>query len=185
MALRLERQAPYLATDDMPKETFVSKVRGIAAPRINPHIQQVMLHSGRLSPLGSSSLGAVVVRTFAGVTALPSIDGGQHRIHNRDIATLQEAVSAALGQGDLSGGDEVLYGRAGLLLALLNIRTLALELDKSEREPLLPLCEEIPKLIDVIIKAGKQGTRDYEDMHDSKDALPLMWPWHEKYYAGA
>lgn len=185
MALRLERQAIYLGTDDMPREALTSKVRDIAAARINPHIQQVTLHPGRLSPLGSSSLGSVLVRIFAGVTALPSADGGQHRIHNRDIATLQEAVSAALGQGDLSGGDEVLYGRAGLLLALLNVRTLASELDKGYREPLLPLCEDIPKLIDVIIMAGKQGTQDYEDMHGDEDALPLMWPWHEKYYAGA
>lgn len=185
MALRLERQSIYLATDDMPQEALVSKARNIATARVNPHIQQVTLHPGRLSPLGSSAIGAVLVRIFAGVSGITSSDGGHHRIHNRDIDTIQDAVTAALRQGDLSGGDEVLYGRAGLLLALLNIRTLASQLEKIERGPFIPLCDEIPKLVDVIVTAGIQGSRDFTDVHDVHDTLPLMWPWHEKFYAGA
>ncbi|KAL1955793.1 hypothetical protein VTO42DRAFT_8113 [Malbranchea cinnamomea] len=185
MALRLERQAEYLCTADMPIESFISKVRNLAATRINPHIQKVSLHPGRLSPIGSASLGAAVVRILAGILELPSTNGGHHRIHNRDIAILCDAVSTALSQGDLSGGDEVLYGRAGLLLALLNIRTLATGLHKGSKELLAPLFQNIAKLVDVIVSAGVRGSQDYETVHGNREALPLMWPWHEKFYTGA
>jgi hypothetical protein len=187
LALRLERQAKYLATPEMPTDSLISEFRRLAASRVNPHIHKANPRPGRLSPIGSFSLGAAVTRIIAGISRLPVLDGeGQHRVHKRDVATLGEAVGIALNQAHLSGGDEVLYGRAGLLFALLNLRTLAPELrDESVKEMLKISFADIPKLVNVIVETGLRGSEDYKSVHGSQEALPLMWPWHEKFYVGA
>jgi hypothetical protein len=41
----------------------------------------------------------------------------------------------------------------------------------------------IPKLIRVIIEAGREGSRDFMQKHGEKDAHPLMYVWMEGHYA--
>lgn len=187
MALRLHRQAQHVATPDISAESVISEVQTLAAVKVNPHIQKTSLRPGRLSPLGSVSLGGAVVRILAGISRLPSTeDGKPYRIHRRDIAALREATDVALQQGDLDGGDEVLYGRAGLLVSLLNVQALIPESDDETSKTLLrPIFADIPTLVDTIIQTGVRGAREYVGEFGHQEALPLMWTWHDKFYVGA
>lgn len=136
---------------------------------------------GRLSPLGSRSpLAATVMRVLAAAKL-------GHAVSDTDVDTLRDAVAIALKHGHVipqadqnMGGDEFLYGRAGLLWSILNIRVLSL--DEKSTEALKPAFESVPHLIKVIIEAGCQGHRDYVQAYGNTDALPLMWTWKESRY---
>ncbi|PGH12191.1 hypothetical protein AJ80_06811 [Polytolypa hystricis UAMH7299] len=179
MFLRLEHQARYLAKREPVEALTLSNLR------INPNISRASnLRPGRLSPLGSASLGAAVVRMVVGAVHRGNTSGNApSRIHRRDIETVHEAVNIAIEEGQQLGGDEALYGRAGLLWAVLNLRKL--RFDAASREALEPVFDAIPKLVGNIIGAGILGAQEYLEMYGESSALPLMWPWHGKYYAGA
>ncbi|KAK9482880.1 hypothetical protein V1527DRAFT_454615 [Lipomyces starkeyi] len=178
--LRLEQQAPSLTEKG---ESPLPDFHQLAIQRILPRGPQLPLQPGQLSPIGSSSLAAVVLRILASSTA----GNAASRISEDDISYIHKAVELALGHGRVihrrghnMGGDEVLYGRAGLLWAILNIRTQVF--DTEIREALLPVFEAVPRLVDVIIEAGRQGARDFAQIHGEQNALPLMWMWLEGYY---
>lgn len=184
MFLRLEQQAMSLVGPGESPDALVSEFESVANARINPHISAGNLRPGRLSPLGSPSLGACVIRLAVASSQLMKDDSHvRHRVHARDIKILESAIETALGQSQSLGGDEPLYGRVGLLWAILNIR-------KSNYDPesgaaLAPIFEAVPNLLDLIIQTGRLGARDYAKHHGEQYALPLMWPWHDKYYTGA
>ncbi|KAK9384245.1 hypothetical protein V1515DRAFT_542261, partial [Lipomyces mesembrius] len=171
--LRLEHQAPCLAEKGSSPD-----FRRLASQLILPKGPHLHLEPRQLSPIGCSPLAAIVLRILASSTAGVSGD---------DISNLHEAVELALElrhvihhRGHNMGTDEVLYGRAGLLWAILNIRTHVF--DAETREALLPVFEAVPRLVDVIIQAGRQGLRDFAERHGEQNAFPLMWLWHEGYY---
>lgn len=144
------------------------------------------LKSGRTSALGSTALGAILARFLFGE---PEV---------QDADTLQAAIDQALAlertstfRGHEMGVDEVLYGRAGLLWALL-------QMDKADGEGQVRWKEEvlstkksvldivhvnIPKLCRTIIQAGLEGAADFVKQHGSEDAMPLMWSWIDKFYS--
>jgi hypothetical protein len=108
-------------------------------------------------------------------------------VSDTDVDDLRDAVAVALKHGHIvsggnqnMGGDEVLYGRAGLLWSILNMRVLSL--DEKSTEGLKPVFESVPQLIKVIVEAGRQGHRDYVEAYGNTDALPLMWPYKENRY---
>jgi hypothetical protein len=110
-----------------------------------------------------------------------------HAVSGTDVDTLRDAVAIALKHGHIvphanqnMGGDEVLYGRAGLLWSILNIRVLSL--DEKSTQALKPIFESVPHLIKVIVDAGRQGHRDYVQAYGNTDALPLMWTYKEGRY---
>ncbi|EER27965.1 Lanthionine synthetase C-like protein [Coccidioides posadasii C735 delta SOWgp] len=184
MALRLQRQAKYFRAENMSINSLVSETQRLASSRLNPHIMKVNHRAGRLSPLDSASFGAAVVRILAAGRGLASLsEDGQCRIHKRDIAEVQDAMHVALHQGDVRGGDELLYGRIGLLHAILNIRKLRLNIESVEA--LTAVFEKVPQLIDSIMSGGKLGARDYLELYGEREYMPLMWSWHDKYYIGA
>jgi hypothetical protein len=78
------------------------------------------------------------------------------------------------------GGDEMLYGRAGLLWALLNVR--AHQFDDETQKALSPVLNKIPELLRVMIDAGRQGSKDYNQKNGDPDAHPLMYAWMEGHY---
>jgi hypothetical protein len=78
------------------------------------------------------------------------------------------------------GGDEMLYGRAGLLWVLLNVRTH--RFSEETEAALGPVFDMVPRLIRVIIEAGREGSKDYVQKHGKKNAHPLMYAWMEGYY---
>lgn len=123
---------------------------------------------------------------------------------------MRQAVRVALSEEEL-GGDELLYGRAGLLWALLNLRKRVLLADESrcsmvisdaKRADLISILsittresdeaqtagEEssraIGGLADGMIRAGLAGARVYQES-TGDTGLPLMWPWHGRFYLGA
>lgn len=175
--LRLDRQNASLAEAGGSSIDF----REIAQQRIPPQGPNIELLPGRLSPIGSSSpLAACVVRILAAASY-------GIKVNADDIELLQEAVNVALQNGPIvphggrmMGGDEVLFGRAGLLWAILNIREH--RLDDQTRAALQPIFDAVPNLIDAMVDAGRQGRKDYVDKNGSEEALPLMWTWMEGHY---
>ncbi|KAK9490110.1 hypothetical protein V1508DRAFT_425916 [Lipomyces doorenjongii] len=75
-------------------------------------------------------------------------------------------------RGHNTGADEVLYGRAGLLWAILTFLTHVF--DAETREALFPVFEAVPKVVDVIIQASRQGSRDFAMKHGEQNVFPLM-----------
>ncbi|KAK1141214.1 hypothetical protein N8T08_009253 [Aspergillus melleus] len=109
------------------------------------------------------------------------------KVNADDIELLQDAVNVALQNGPIvphggrmMGGDEVLFGRAGLLWAILNIREHTF--DEQTMAFLQPVFDAVPALIDAIVDAGRLGRKAYIDKHGSEGALPLMWTWMEGHY---
>ncbi|RPD65168.1 hypothetical protein L226DRAFT_456313 [Lentinus tigrinus ALCF2SS1-7] len=113
------------------------------------------------------------------------------------ISGAQEVATMEMVDDD---GCEVLYGRAGLLYALLLLRSeLAITLDylshaaeQKERvvREIEKLCsnDNIKALVDDIIQRGQAGAKLYaDDLEESErpQAPPLMWRWHETRYLGA
>lgn len=180
MFLRLERQAPYITEED---QTPLPDLRKFAQAYTSQH----HLRLGRLSPLGSESLGAPVTRILSACSALRSDKSGPNeheRVHNRDIIMLREATQAAIDQGTTAGGDEALYGRVGLLWAILNLRQCHIENERFLAE-MGPVFENMQKLVDLIMDTGKLGVNEYASDQGRQDNLPLMWMWHDRYYLGA
>ncbi|KKZ61981.1 hypothetical protein EMCG_03538 [[Emmonsia] crescens] len=178
MFLRLEEQAGYVADgDEIP--FLASEFHELASSRLSHSVSKAShLRPGQLSPLGSANLGASVLRILAVVTGSTF-----QRAASLDIDILQSATESAIKQGTILGGDEALYGRAGLLWALLQIRQRCN--DEENTAALTPVFTMIPRLVTVIIETGRVGSRDYRHLYGGQDVLPLMWPWHDKYYLGA
>lgn len=97
------------------------------------------------------------------------------------MSHLAEAAQAACGSEDDSG-DEVLYGRVGMLWTLLNVNAAAKRAQKQDLPELQQFREDaaVKSLVDKIIAAGRRGAEGFEGR-----SLPLMWEWHYKYYLGA
>jgi hypothetical protein len=192
--LRLERQKASLVDEDhgatQPQPTPLPDFAGLARERLVPTPTDLRLQPGRMSPIGSS-LGPVVLRILAACEehdrAADAASGRSLSISHNDISALHDAVQRSLKHGHViffrdhdMGGDEVLYGRAGLLWAILNIRNHLFDADTGTA--LRPVFEAVPKLVDAIIGAGRQGAEDFVKQHGAKDAFPLMWLWMDGYY---
>ncbi|KAL4912342.1 hypothetical protein BDW62DRAFT_194828 [Aspergillus aurantiobrunneus] len=179
--LRLARQAPSLAEDGEIPGNFWT----LAAGRIPDRGPDLPLKIGGLSPLPSKSpVAAVVLRILH-----QSATGNAAAISAADVTCLSGAVDLALSHGSTGfyhghdlGADEVLFGRAGLLWALLNIRSGIAEFPAPQRELLDPILHRIPRLLCLVIGAGREGSAEYVKRHGGKDALPLMWKWMSGHY---
>ena len=112
-------------------------------------------------------------------------------------SALQLAVESRLAESD--DGCEVLYGRAGLLYALLRLRSELDRIASSSRSPaanpsvvaaLQPLVTDavFSELVDIIVQRGKNGSAAYATGLTSAaepGSVPaLMWSWLGKRYLG-
>lgn len=113
---------------------------------------------------------------------------------------IEDAVELATGEELDDDGCDVLYGRAGLVYALLLLRSELLVTvsylthagkpgDKVVRA-VEALCsdENIQALVDDIIKRGELGAARYTQELEGDErgkAPPLMWKWHGSWYLGA
>lgn len=182
--LRLDYQSPVLEDSTAVSPDY----RHLSLQRIPPSLPDTPLLASRLSPIGSSSpITAVTLRILSALAKKNWESGTNINIEKEDIACLQEAVQLALKNeplvahdGRKMGGDEMLFGRAGLLWTLLNIR--AHGFSQETQEAISPVLESIPELIRVIVDAGQQGSRDYIEKNGSQDAHPLMYVWMEGHY---
>ncbi|KAL6230865.1 hypothetical protein BDW75DRAFT_221600 [Aspergillus navahoensis] len=174
--LRLAQQAPLLAEIAISPSEFHS----LASARIPVRGPDISLRIGGLSPLPSRSpIAAIVLRILH-----KSATGRLETVSDHDVRCLSDAVHLALSHGPTAfyhghdlGADEVLFGRAGLLWALLNIRAATAGLPNAQKENFQPILYHLPKLIHSIVDAGRCGAAEYSKTHGDKDALPLMWPW--------
>lgn len=99
-----------------------------------------------------------------------------------DEALLDQAVTSLLSPlehvlRDQEMPDEVLYGRAGYLHALLLVRARLISLSATHRH-IAALTQAADSVFDVILARGVA----YEAKHAD---CPLMWEWHGKKYLGA
>ncbi|RMJ26649.1 hypothetical protein PHISP_02461 [Aspergillus sp. HF37] len=120
---------------------------------------------------------------FSGAPATSGSDGA---VSGDDVRCLFDAVRMALAippvvshGGRNMGVDELMLGRAGLLWGLLNMRTH--RFNEKAANALSPVFEAVPRLIGVMIDAGRKGSTSYSRQHGTKDSLPLMWTWMEGY----
>ncbi|KAL4748173.1 hypothetical protein BDW72DRAFT_196011 [Aspergillus terricola var. indicus] len=179
--LRLAQQEPLLVETDSPRPDFFK----LASARIPAHDPITPLRIGGLSPLASRSpIAAVVLGILHKCTT-----GRVETISAHDMKCLSDAVHLALNHGSTAfyhghdlGADEVLFGRAGLLWALLNIRAAATDLPHAQMKIFQPIISHIPEIVRLIIDAGREGAAKYKKSHGKTDALPLMWPWKPGYY---
>ncbi|EED23859.1 lanthionine synthetase C family protein, putative [Talaromyces stipitatus ATCC 10500] len=194
--LRLERQKPSIqqkaeqnSQTNYPSQDYFQ----LASDLIMQTPSDIEQIDGRLSPL-ASEVGQSFMRILAYCEQLnlqpeadTSPDPEDFRIFNQAVerATLHGPVYTF--KGFSLGGDELIFGRAGLLWSLLTLKTHA-NLTPRATEELLTTrlstaIQSIPKLVNAIIDGGKQGSQEFVKLYDSKEALPLMWQWMEGYYA--
>jgi hypothetical protein len=175
--LRLGSQAPYL--DDYDGAAPLPDLRAEATSWIDPNLSILDLQPGRPSPLESKSLGASVLRVLAGTWG----DG--------DPQLISDAIGFAVAQprcvefrDHLMGTDEVLYGRAGLLWALLEISKRC-STDHQTQTAFSLVRQQIPRLCKVMIEAGKQGAEEYRSKNsdDEENVWPLMWSWIDGWHS--
>jgi hypothetical protein len=182
--LRLDYQSSALADFQVASPDY----RHLALQRIPPDSPGTPLLASRLSPLGSSSpVTAILLRMLADLAKKNWQDNSGVNMSEEDIACLRDAVHLALKNeplvphdGRKLGGDEMLYGRGGLLWVLLNVR--AHKFDHETEKALSSVLETIPELIRVIIDSGKQGSTEYIEKHGDQGAQPLMYAWMENHY---
>ncbi|KAJ6120014.1 hypothetical protein N7523_004294 [Penicillium sp. IBT 18751x] len=182
--LRLDYQSAVLADGRKPSPDY----RQLALQRIPADFPDIALKPSRLSPAGSfSPIAAVTLRILSVIANANWQTDSRPSLSQEDILCLNDATDLALKNGPLvphddrnMGGDEMLYGRAGLLWVLLNVR--AHNFDDETQSGLSLLLDKIPQLLRVIIDAGRQGSNDYIQKYGDQDAHPLMYVWMEGHY---
>ncbi|KAL5514355.1 hypothetical protein ACEPAG_2443 [Sanghuangporus baumii] len=193
MFLRFSVQLEAAGLGDCLKKDIQAQIPSILNDLLPP-LKVYQLRPGHLSPLDSPVGSAVVYILSMLLDRGTSSDSSSSSVNTTDdkdwaatIQTLGNAVKTATEDQSL-GGDEVLYGRAGLLWAMLNLQTWA-----SARGVPRQMEEDIaqavnPKTIEQVIgrisEAGKLGARWYGRNY-GEEPLPLMWFWHDKFYLGA
>lgn len=179
--LRLERHKEFLG-----KTKQLPDFARLAHERIVPSAGDVKLPPpGYMSPIGSS-LGPLVVRI------LGAFENRDQSVSQSDIRLLNTAVQRSLGHehvvlsssGDhVRGVDKVLYGRAGLLWAIVNIQYYSHVFDKEVKSMMEPLFGVVPRLVETIIDAGRRGARDYVREYGEEGTFPLMWVYKDERYS--
>lgn len=162
----VQHKALGMSTEDVQALLHKAKALLDAAGPPNPsHIR-----SGRISPLDSSP-GIAFVKILYSLYA----PGGS--ADSQDLAALERAVHVA--KEDDSETNEILYGRAGLLYALCELRSLLMRSGVQPDQRLVQLTSNttLKALCDCIIRDGMDGTNDDDDE-------PLWFVWHGKQYLG-
>ncbi len=177
--------------------------------KISPSTPSV--NRAQFSLLEPSTSGRIsFLETDVGTATLIIVEGLRSRSENvpekavalREQAAkvLRSALRVAINEEGKEEECEVLYGRAGLLYALLllHAKLAAVSTDPTkgnvEDDPLvnavIQLCSErhIDSLVHDIISRGKTGAHRYAHKLSAQErdiTPPLMWSWHGKRYLGA
>ena len=78
------------------------------------------------------------------------------------------------------GGDEVMTGISKVLLAVSNIQRHVF--DAMTQREVDPIFEEVPKIVNAIIDAGRVGAKEYVTKIGDANALSLMRLWFDGCY---
>jgi len=182
--IRILQQAPVLKLDS--NERIVRSTELFFSNQLKIPSFPLDLKSGRTSVLGSTALGAILAHSLLGELKAQDADMLQAAI---DQALVLERTSTF--RGHEMGVDEVLYGRTGLLWALLQMdeadgegKVRWNEENLSTKKSILNILHvSIPKLCRTIIQAGLDGAADFVKQHGSEDSMPLMWSWIDSFYS--
>lgn len=181
--LRLERQKSSI---QQPSDQDYFR---IASDLIIPTPTDIELIDGRLSAL-ASNVGLSFMRILAYCEQLNLRPEADLTPDPEDFRIFSKAVERATAHGPVYtfkgfslGGDELIFGRAGLLWALLTLKKHMTRASEVLTTQLSTAFQSVPKLVDAIIAGGKQGSQNYIKLHGPENALPLMWQWMEGYYA--
>lgn len=173
--LRLDYQRPYL--EDSGLASPLPDLRAGIISRIDPDFSKLDLQPDRPSPLESRPLGATVIRIFAGTWV------------EEDPHVITDAIKFAIEQprcvearGHLMGVDEILYGRAGLLWALIEIASRS-SADPRIKTAFHPALQQIPALVTAILEAGKRGAEEFRAKGNNSESWPLMWSWIDGWHS--
>ncbi|OCH89154.1 hypothetical protein OBBRIDRAFT_794510 [Obba rivulosa] len=163
-------------------------------------------HAGSHASFLETSVGPATLLLIHKLRTLASSGMSAHPPGGKTWQTcerlLNEALEAAANEEISDDGCEVMYGRAGLLYAILLLRE---ELsravsdygrapaDNLQRDPVAKaaahICAEknVQALVDDIIERGRVGAKAYAkelDEEQRASAPALMWSWHKKRYLG-
>ncbi|KAJ9251853.1 lanthionine synthetase C family protein [Paecilomyces variotii] len=180
--MRLHYQAKSLVMDD--SDPPMPDFRTLARERVLQKGPPIRLDDKRFSPLGTRKFSAIYVRCLekcffnrrgAGVH-LRANDIGD--IAAVDMHASHDAIRFPRKFRDPDEpeppGEEVLYGRAGLLWGLENLQ--AHPFDDENQYSLRSVFSHTQSLVDVIIQNGKIGAEDvWVKKHGEKGPLPLTW----------
>ncbi len=144
------------------------------------------LNVERISPL-HSNVGPPVISLLYDLTTSGSLTHG--RGQDAAFSTLRRAVATATeGRGTVD--DEILYGRAGLLWAMLNLKAwlksgTGVEQARMQDQRDVAGDEVVASVVSKIIETGKISAEEFKADHSDQPCPPLLWLWHGKYYLGA
>lgn len=179
MYMRIALQGNAL---ELPEETL-SHLPDLVLSHLPSYISGQDPRPGHVSPL-DSHIGPSVLLILHELRYPKSI---RNTTWNGAIINFRAAVDFAIRDTQL-GGDEVLYGKAGLLWGMLNVRAALSEGlgQDRHREELEEFINEdsIKDLVENIIEDGKAGAEDYKSEF-GHEGPELAWSWHGKYYLGA
>ncbi|KAL1751937.1 hypothetical protein FB107DRAFT_266034 [Schizophyllum commune] len=104
---------------------------------------------------------------------------------------IRGAVHDVLVESSIADDDgcEVLYGRAGLLYALIRLRLLfenasATPVSRAVHDAQITADSTLERIMDSILAHGRYGAKTYAAEVSSAAAPPLMWSWCGKRYLG-
>jgi hypothetical protein len=198
MYLRLARQSGACGLPpDFPLRASQLALRHLNGPFVQS-AAAIAVHRTWVSPIGSPFGSAVLELTrqlllAAGTPkamSLPLADLEDDRARWKGaLDTLTVHVRASL-DPDSVVESEVLYGRAGLLWALLNLSEMIADVgrgDEAKLAELADLCHgaTIQRLAELLVALGRQGSKRFAQTFNEEPPLPLLWGWHGKFYLGA
>ncbi|KAL1854172.1 hypothetical protein Plec18170_004936 [Paecilomyces lecythidis] len=178
--MRLHYQAKSLVMDDDPP---MPDFGALTRERVLPTGPPVRLDTKRFSPLGTRKFGAVYVRSLE--KCFFKRKNAEVHLRANDVGDIAAVEMHASRDAEIppiyrypdepeSPGEEVLYGRAGLLWALLNLQ--AHPFDNGNQYSFRWVFAHTKSLIDAIIINGKIGrTKTWVEKHGEEGPLPLTW----------
>lgn len=185
MRLALQASAAGLSRDLY--DRLPTYIRSHLPTQQHPYVPR----PGRLSPLDSRVGPAVIELLFE----LHYPDSAPN--WKVSIETLRNAVDVAIEDKSI-GGDEVLYGRAGLLWAMLALRKMVA--NERQGDVVNQAIQEVVndestrRMVEAIMTAGRElllgpSKDEYHAMLGTRsgegEVSPLLWPWHGELYLGA
>lgn len=183
--------------------TFLSlKLPTISASTLNS-IPFYTPHSGSHASFLETSVGPATLVLVHELRALAASNGSAKRNVGKTweaaARLLNDTLNVVANEELDEEGCEVLYGRAGILYALLLLREelnrVVLGYDRApsdelQKDPVAKavarICAEqnLRTLVADIIARGQVGARAYVKEYGEAGAPPLMWSWHNKRYLG-
>ncbi|KDR70228.1 hypothetical protein GALMADRAFT_144897 [Galerina marginata CBS 339.88] len=183
---------PAALQDDLTSPALLSAADNHLAQVIHHH-PGYLYNPNYISFMTSSVGTAALVLTRRSSTSEKSIANDWVAARDYLRTTIDQVLSEDLDLNSPSGMDdgcEFLYGRAGLLYALLYLRKGASGDQRREMAPFEDLIAEanLSSLVDAIICRGKHGASSLSldvGTTDPQRLPPLLWTWRGKHYLGA